>query len=255
MTLRRIETTYRGKPSHKYLLDGKPVPGVTTLLNKGLPKPALAPWAALSAAEYVADNLEVLNALPDRESVIATVKQSPWTTRDRAGARGTDVHRIAEELIHGREVAVPEHLAGYVDGYVKWLDKWQPKPVLTEFAVASRHWWYAGTADAIYELPNGERVLADWKTSKAVYGETACQTAAYQHAEFYLADDGSEQPVPEVDSLAVVHITPTGADLYRIADPEAAWKDALHIFWVAKADERIRAQIGDPSEPTHGDAA
>ena len=117
--------------NHSYRLDGKPVPGVTTLLGKGLPKPALPRWAAKSAAEYVADNLEVLNALPDRESIIATVKQSPWTQRDRAAVRGTDVHDLAEHLLHGREVEVPEHLAPYVDGYVRFLDLWQPQVILT----------------------------------------------------------------------------------------------------------------------------
>ena len=141
--------------THRYRLDGKPVPGVTTLLGKGLPKPALPRWAAKSAAEYVADNLEVLNALPDRESIIATVKQSPWTQRDRAAVRGTDVHDLAEHLIHGREVEVPEHLAPYVDGYVRFLDLWQPQVILTERPVANRHWWYAGKFDAIYRLPDG----------------------------------------------------------------------------------------------------
>jgi hypothetical protein len=246
MTLRRIETA-RG---HRYLLDNKPVQGVTTLLSGGLPKPALTRWAAKAAAEYVADNLEVLNALPDKESIIATVKQSPWTQRDRAAVRGTDIHALAERLIHGEEdVEVPPDLLGYVEGYVRFLDEWQPEPILTEFAVASRQWWYAGTADAIFRLPNGEVLLADWKTSKGVYGETASQLAAYGNAEFYLADDGTEQPIPEHDSLAVVHITPTGTDLYRVADPEAAWRDALHIFWVAKAADRIKTQITDPSLP------
>jgi hypothetical protein len=242
VTLRRINTRY----GHRYTLDGKPVPGVTTLLNKGLPKPALPRWAAKSAAEYVADNLEVLNSLPDRESVIATVKQSPWTARDRAAVRGTDVHAIAEDLIHGREVEVPEHLSGFVDGYVRFLDEWQPTPVLTERPCGNRKWWYAGTFDAVFTLPNGERLLADWKTSSGVYGETACQLAAYRSAEFYLDDDGTEQPMPEVDSLAVVHVTPTGTDVYRVADADAAWKDFLHIAWVGKAEDRIKTQIADP---------
>lgn len=250
MSLRRINTA-RG---HRYTLDGKPVQGVTTLLSGGMPKPALVSWAARSAAEYVADNLEVISQLPDRESVIATVKQSPWSHRDRAAVNGTDVHAIAEKLIHGQEADVPEHLTGYVDGYVRFLDEWEPQPILTEFTVASRQWWYAGTADAIFTLPNGERLLADWKTSKGVYGETAMQLAAYSHAEFYL-DGQTEKDVPEHDALAVVHITPTGTDLYRVADPDAAWRDFLHVAWVAKAQPGIRNQITDPSPAPRLEAA
>lgn len=244
--LRRIETA-RG---HRYTLDGKTVPGVTTLLSNGLPKPALTRWAAKTAAEYVADNLEVLNALPDRESIVATVKQSPWSQRDRAAVRGTDVHALAEKLLHGQEVEVPADLTGYVEGCARFLDEWQPEPILTERPVASRKWWYAGTFDAILRLPDGETLLVDWKTSKGVYGETACQLAAYRNAEFYLTEDDAEAPLPEVDGLAVVHVTPTGSDLYRVTDPDGAWKDALHIFWVAKATDRIKAQITDPCAPT-----
>jgi hypothetical protein len=235
--------------SHRYWLDGKPIPGVTTLLGKGLPKPALPRWAAKSAAEYVADNLEVLNALPDRESIIATVKQSPWTARDRAAVRGTDVHALAEELIHGRDVDVPEHLADYVTGYVKWLDLWQPEVLVTERPVANRQWWYAGKFDVIYRLRDGRVVMADNKTSNGVYGETALQLAAYNGAEFYQGEDGEECPMPESDGLAVIHITPYGTELYEVQDPAAAWKDWLHVLWTAKAEQRIKDQIGNPSQP------
>lgn len=242
MTLRRINTNY----GHRYTLDSKKVPGVTTLLSKGLPKPALPRWAAKTAAEYVADHLEVLNSLPDRESVIATVKQSPWTQRDRAAVRGTDVHAIAEDLIHGREAEVPDELAGYVEGYVRFLDEWEPEPILTERPIGNRHWWYAGTFDVIYRLKNGRVVLADNKTSKGVYGDAALQLAAYKGAEFYLSEDGEEESLPEVDGLAIIHITPTGTDLYEVRDPAEAWKDWLHVAWVAKAEDRIKTQISNP---------
>lgn len=242
MTLRRINTRY----GHRYTLDNRACPGVTTLLSKGLPKPALPRWAAKAAAEYVAEHLDVINQLPDRESVIATVKQSPWTQRDRAAVLGTDVHALAEKLIHGREVEVPDHLSGYVDGYVRFLDEWAPKALLTERPCASRRWWYAGTFDAVFELPNGERLLVDWKSSAGVYGDTSLQLSAYRNAEFYLDADDAEQPMPTVDSLAVVHITPTGTDVYRVADPDAAWKDFLHVAWVGKAEDRIKNQIADP---------
>ncbi|MGH3504489.1 MAG: hypothetical protein ACRDQA_26855 [Nocardioidaceae bacterium] len=246
MTLRRISTNY----GHRYTLDGRKVDGVTTLLSQGIAKPALTRWAAKAAAEYVADNLGVLNALPDRESVIATVKQSPWSQRDRAATRGTDIHALAERAIHGEELNLVEDDATYgaVSGYVRFLDEWKPEPLLTERPCASRKWWYAGTFDAILRLPSGETLLVDWKTSKGVYGETALQTAAYANAEFYLDDDGAEQPMPEVGGLAVVHITPTGTDLYRIQDADAAWKQFQHVAWVAKQTDAIKSQITEPEE-------
>ena len=237
--------------NHAYRLDGKPVPSVTGLLGKGLPKPALTYWSAKMVAEYVIDHEADVEALRrmGRGPAIAALKGVPWEKRDTAAVRGTDVHALAEELIHGREVQVPEHLTGYVDGYVKWLDLWAPQVVLTEHIGANRKWWFAGKFDAIFTLPGGERVLCDWKTSAGVYGDTSCQLAAYRGMEFYLDDDGAEQPMPQVDSLAVLHITPTGSDLYRVKDPDAAWKDWLHIAWVANSVDRIKGQLGEPSEP------
>jgi hypothetical protein len=237
--------------NHQYRLDGRPVPSVTTLLGKGLPKPALTYWSAKCVAEWVADNEADVEALRrmGRGPMVNALKGVPWEKRDTAAVRGTDVHALAEELLHGREVEVPDHLANYVDGYVKWLDLWTPEVVLTERIGANRKWHYAGKFDAIFDLPTGERLLCDWKTSAGVYGDTSCQLAAYRGMEFYLDGDSAEMPMPEVDSLAVLHITPTGSDLYRIKDPDAAWKDFLHVAWVANSVDRIKAQIGEPSEP------
>lgn len=241
--------------SHRYFLDGKPIPGVTTLLNKGLPKPALPRWAAKSAAEYVADNLDALRSLPDRESIISVVKQSPWSARDRAAVRGTDVHELAEQIIHGHEVEVPEHLDGYVDGYVTFLDKWRIEPLVVERPLANRRWWYAGTSDAVVRLPDGRIWLMDWKTAKGVYGDNALQVAAYANAEFYVDGHGDEQPMPDIDGLAVVHITPEGTDVYQVADPEAAWKQFQHVAWVARQEDAIKAHIADPVEPPAQEAS
>jgi hypothetical protein len=236
--------------AHRYWLDGRPVPGVTTLINKGLPKPALTYWSAKCVAEFVADKPEQVDQLRQmgRGPMVAALKGVPWQERDEAAAKGTDVHTIAEEIIHGHDVEVPAHLVGHVEGYVRWLDAFQVEPVLTEFQVASRKWWYAGTADAVVRI-GGQTLLVDWKTSKAVYGSTALQTAAYAGAEFYVDQDGSEAPVPEIDGIGVVHVTEAGTRLHRFRDRESAWKDFLHCQWVANSIDRIEAQLLDADEP------
>ena len=232
--------------AHRYWLDGKPVPGVTTLLGKGLPKPALPYWSAKAVAEFVVDNPEQVDQIRSlgRGPAVAALKAIPWQARDEAAVRGADVHSLAEELLHGREVDVPEHLVAYVDGYVRWLDEFDVTPVLTERQVASRAHWYAGTFDAIVDL-GGERWLLDWKTSKGVYGSTALQVAAYAGAEFYVDDDGAEQPVPQVDRLGVVHITEAGTALRPVKDKDAAWKDWRHVSWVANRVPVIEDQLDE----------
>ena len=252
--LERKET----KTGHTYRLDGKPVKGVTTLLNGGLPKPQLVNWAARTVAEYVTDNFDIVREVraQGREECLDLLKGAHYRDRDRAAARGTEVHALAEQIIFGHTVEVPDYIAGHVHGYTKWLDQWEVAPIVTEKPCANREWWYAGTFDAIVKFGAGQlagaRVLLDWKTSKGVYGETALQLAAYQHAEFYADEDGKEYPLPEVDMLGVVHITESGTELYVVEDMKKAWDQFLRVAWVARNMEEIKNQI---SEPTYFEAA
>jgi hypothetical protein len=243
----REETKY----GHKYKLDGKACKGVTTLINGGFPKPQLVNWAARTVSEYVADNFDLVKEVraQGRQETVDFLKNAHYRDRDRAAARGTEIHAIAEEIIYGRSVTVADNIRGYVDGYVAFLDRFDTQPVVTEQACASREWWYAGTFDAVVTIGagplQGQTLLVDWKTSKGVYGETAMQLAAYQNAEFYL-DGDSEKPMPEVDGLGVVHITPTGTELYLVSDAAEAWKAFQHVAWVAKNVDAIKKQITDP---------
>lgn len=253
MTLKFVEKT------HRYFLDSNPVPGVTTLLDKGIPKPALTYWAARTVAEFVADHpdiVEAVKAAGGRAPAVAMLKEVPFQKRDDAAIRGTDVHALAEKLVHGEEVQVPEHLTGYVTGYVEWLDAFGFRPLVTERPVANRKWAYAGKPDAIGTFEHGplagKTVLLDWKTSRGVYGETALQTAAYARAEFYVDDNGDEIPMPHIDATGVVHIQDGLSELYVLADdPEQideAFKVFSHIAYVARKTDWIKAQIKSPIE-------
>jgi hypothetical protein len=242
--------------THRYWLDGKPIPGVTTLIKGGLPAPALTYWSARTVAEYVADNPEHVEQLRQmgRGPMVAALKETPWQKRDEAGVRGTDVHTLAEELVHGREVVVPEHLADHVEGYVRWLDQWQPVAVLTERSCANATNWYAGRFDFIGDI-GGTRWCLDWKTSSGVYGETAMQTDAYRNAEFYVEADAPDVhlPMPEgIERLGVVHITAAGTQLYPLDSTGAPFKDFLHAAWIARRAKDIKAYIGQPLDAPEG---
>lgn len=241
MGLERIET----KRGHKYELDGIEVKGVTTLLGNGMPKPALPYWSAKMVAEYIANNYDDIGSMLARnsESAIKHLKMVPWTHRDKAATRGTDVHKIAEEIIHGRETQVEVEIAEYVKGYIDWVDEWDPEPILTEKVIGNRTNWYAGTFDAILLFKKGplagKTYLCDWKTSSGVYGEMAMQLAAYEKAEFYLDDEGNEHPLPQVDGTAIVHITPNGTSFHEVTDRDLAWNSFLAVIEVAKRLSKI----------------
>jgi hypothetical protein len=236
---------------HRYRLDGRSVPSVTTLIGDGLPKKALQYWSARTVAEWVADNperVEQLRAM-GRGPMVNALKEVPWEKRDTAQVRGTDVHALAERLVHGDRVDVPEHLADYVSSCVDFLDEWRPRPLVVERPVAHRAHWWAGKPDMFAALPDGRVILFDYKTSASgVRPETAYQLAAYSHAEFYAAEDGAEHPIPQADMAAVVWLRPDGYDVVPLRADDSVYADFRHIAWVAKAAKRA---AGTKSTPGH----
>lgn len=230
--------------SHRYKLDGQWVPGVTTLIKQGLPNEALKYWSARTVAEWVADNPGMTDhmwRLGGRGPMVAFLKEVPWQRRDDAAVRGTDVHALAERLVHGDEVPVPDHLAAYVRSCVAFLDDWQPKPLVVERPLAHRAHWWAGKPDLFASLPDGRVILWDYKTSASgIWPETAFQLSAYSHAEFYLAEDGTEQPIPRVDLCAAVHLTPEGYEVVPVKADDDVYAEFLAIHKVADAAKRAK---------------
>lgn len=240
--------------AHRYTLDGKHVQGVTTILGAGIPKPALVKWSAKSVAEWVADNesgLEQLRSM-GRAPMVEALKNVPWQVRDEAAVKGTEVHKIAEEIINGREVEVPARLLSYVNGYVDLIDAFHIEPILTEVPVANRKEWYAGKLDLVARM-NGLVYLLDNKTSKGIYGETSLQTAAYARAEFYVHDNDpdTEFPMPHIDRIGVIHITETASTIHDLGDIDKAFKLFRHIKHIANNLDYLKTVVSEPLVPSN----
>lgn len=215
---------------HRYRLDGRTVPSVTTILNGGIPKPALIYWAAQVTAEAVADLPSTVDELRrlGRAPFVAALTAVHKQRRNEAAVRGTDVHAYAEHVVHGDTVDVPDDLVDVVSGYARWLDLFGLVPELVERPVASRTHGYAGRFDVIGTMRDGQRWLLDIKSSRGVYGDAACQLSAYARAEFYVpADDIVETRLPDIDRIGVVHVTPSGTDLYPMGDIDQGFAEFL----------------------------
>lgn len=201
--------------SHRYYLDGKPVPGVTTILNV-LNKPALPKWAAGEVAEYVADHRDAVEHLygMGRGPMVAALKATPWEKRDRAADRGTAFHEYAERILNGEQVDVPDEQVPLVESALAFMQAWQIRPVLTEAAVGSREHWYAGTLDLVADHNRGPRAIFDWKSGKRIYASAAFQLNAYGHAEFH-GTGGVEHPMADlgIEAAYGVHIRADGYDV------------------------------------------
>lgn len=239
------------------------VPGVTTLIGGGIPKPALNPWYARMVAEFVDQNpleVERLRGLPpvqhhgrERSALVDALCKVPTSKRDSAAERGTQIHALAEKVVAGDEVAVPVEHDGEVTGYAEFLDTWDITPIVMEGRGANATEWFAGTLDLVGTSPHladGKPVMIDIKTSNGVYGETALQTAAYANFEFYLDADGNEHPMPEIHACYVAHVTPSGTDLHPLCRDKAeiaeAYREFLCAAYTTKCATRRKAFLGDP---------
>jgi hypothetical protein len=231
-----IARTNRGK-YHTYTIDGQKTPGVTTILGQVVAKPALVSWAPRLVAEYVADKdpswLEDLRA-EGRDALVDHLKGVPDRAKKAAGARGTDVHALAERVIAGEELeetAELEPLWGHIESCVHFLDDWKISPVLVEGVIGSRLHRYCGTVDLVALLPDGRRVLMDYKTgASGIWPETALQLAAYRHAEAYVDNDGGEARLDglNIEAAYAVHLRGDGYEVVTI-DTEPAWEAFQHI--------------------------
>lgn len=136
--------------AHRYTLDGRPVPGVTSVLK------------LVSSVDYAGVDPDVLA---------------------RAAARGTAVHRMVELDGQGilDEDSLDDELRPYLVQWRQFLTRSGFVPLLQEGQVASRRYGYAGTLD-LFGVLNGRFALIDVKSVARVMRATGPQTAAYELA-------------------------------------------------------------------------
>lgn len=248
--IRRVETA-RG---HYYKdAAGQRVPGVTTIIGDGVPKPALINWAANATAEAAVDHWDELSQLAPAAR-LKKLQGARYEVKDTAARRGTEVHAAAEKLLAGEAVQVPDEIAGHVEAYARFLDEFKVEPVHVEFSCVSYRWGYAGTADlcAWVQLPDRGRslLLMDLKTTRSgIFGETALQLAAYRYADKWAGADGVEIDPPTVDYCAGIHVRTDGYDLVPVEAGDQEFKDFLYAMRVGGFCARSRDLIGSPIMP------
>jgi hypothetical protein len=225
---------------HSYTLNGHKVPGVTTLIGDGVPKPALINWSARMVAEHVADHIHDEDELArwlrsGRDSLVGELAGVPSGERDAAGNRGTEVHTLARAMTEGREVEVPEPLVGHVDSYLAFLSAWEPTEELVERPCLNRRHRYAGTFDLLCTLPELGRCLIDVKTARSgIWPETALQLAAYRRAEWYEAPGGRLETMPPVEHTLALWVRADGFDLHPVNTDDDVFRTFLYVADVAQ---------------------
>ncbi len=227
------------------------VPGVTSVGGM-TPKDYLMYWAAKEAAEAAVSNWDIVSELIKRDPQGATdyLKNAHRRKSGAASDLGTAAHDLFERLARG-EVVNPRSVHVDVKRHVRWFSEFlqevQPEFLFLEETVWSDTNRYAGSFDAIAKV-DGEVVIIDWKTSKAIYDSVALQLSAYRFADrIILAEDGSSVPVPEMAGGAALHVRPQGWALHPVKCDEEVYSTFLHLRgvfdWESEGKKRV---IGKP---------
>lgn len=247
---------------------GERVPGVTTILDQGLPKKALINWAANATADYAVDHWDELSKLAP-SARLKKLQGGRYAIKDEAANRGTQVHKMGERLIRGEQVVVPDLLRPYVDSYVRFMDEFQLRARYIEGLVYSEQHRYCGTFDIFGDillpdmpeydnLPRDDDgfvcdVLIDAKTNRSgIFGETALQQAGYRFADFMQldpTDPDSAFPMPEVTWTGALWIRPDGYSLKPVVAGPEQHRAFLYAQQVGIFDQGARELVGDPIEP------
>jgi hypothetical protein len=231
VTTPALAENVRGKGRHYKGPDGVLVPSVTNVIGI-LDKPALPRWSAKLVAERAMQMKHSLSGMDDGD-IVDMLKSAPWSRSKRASDRGTDIHAYLEARLTGvRPEALSDDALPYKAAADDWFEQVGKSLDDVQTEVTLFNPLYAGTTDLIATL-NGKRVIADFKTSKAIYDEAALQLAAL----FGCVTDADGETVPWRDEQGDTIDRPT---LIVIRIGEDGW------------EEKTVANVGQALEAFHG---
>lgn len=154
-----------GRPKRGYrLADGTRVPGTTTITGRFKDSGGLIHWAwqcGIDGEDY-------------------------RRKRDAAADVGTLGHDMIEASIYGETYNPPPHTEAEkldkattaLEAFERWARSVDMVIGVTELPMVSEEHRFGGTLDAVGHV-DGDLVLIDWKTSKAVYHDYLAQLGAY----------------------------------------------------------------------------
>jgi hypothetical protein len=213
---------------HRYTYQGVTYPGATGQAGI-LDKPALAHWKSRLTAEAAADLLAELPKMLEtvgRAGVVkALTSAADQRSRDAMDA-GSAVHAVAEDVVQGKLVALPDGEAGVkAQQVIEWWPSSGWRLRLAEAFVINPTVGYGGTIDLLAYDEEGRTTLADWKTGSGVYHDVRLQLAAYGNAELIAPQDSPvAYPMPAIERYVVLHITERGVFPVDVDVDEQDWE-------------------------------
>lgn len=234
---------------------------VTTLIKLGLgTSDALVNWAVRTTAEYAVDQQPAWAPLAkaDRDAAVKVLTDARWATTKKAAARGTDLHKAAEQLALGVTPDVADDVLPYLEQYQRFLSDHEPEFLMAEAPVYNPEAGYAGTLDGVIRI-GGRAVVCDIKTtahapdsgkSRPPFSEVALQLTAYRRARkvgllsemryaagkrYYVYDpEGQHEPMPETDGAVCIVVSPFDYMLVPVRTDDETWRHFRHVMECAR---------------------
>lgn len=245
---------------------------VTTLIKEGLGTgKGLVHWHSTQPLKWAVENLDAFTALAkaDPAAAVKTAADSRYAKSGQAAARGTDIHTAAEALALGQTPEIEEHIAPYVDQYVRFLERHQPEFLMAEAPIYNVSQHYAGTCDGIMVL-GGKTVIFDIKStekapdarSRPPYPETSLQMAAYARAElvgilsekresnygryYVFSPDQHHEPMPPVEGAVCIVVSPFDCRVIPMRIDDEVWRMFLHVRECARWQIDVSKRVIGP---------
>ena len=210
------------------------LPGATGILKTLWKGHGLDAWRDKTIAETAVDMLS--NGVPDgmtRPMLVAAIREAVKEPRMVAARLGSEVHRMADELNHGRTPVGDAKALSYASAYQEWWQASGWRLRLSEAIVIFPSQGYGGTFDLLAYDQDGKTVLADVKTG-SVYAEAILQLTAYGLCPM-VSPMGSDTvyPMPKPDRYVVLDVKPEGVRPIEINVGQVelmAWADVLDLY-------------------------
>lgn len=208
-------TEQNGKPCHKHILNGREVPGCTSISGLFQDDGWKFAWPVKLMYEHAMDRFEKeLSATPEMsqiEGILRSAKFAWKKKRDKSADTGTTAHRMVEEWIKAGIIPPKSgnaEITNIIAEFFKWVEIEKPEFRASEVQVCSVVHQFAGILDVFAYIPRLGNVLIDIKTSKDIKADYWVQLAGLRIC--------LEEMGVTVDAQAILHLPKEGNYEFRV---------------------------------------
>lgn len=230
---------------HKYLVNDKEKPGVTSILSI-LNKPGLPQWAAnqvVESIQKISDPFlkeEGMKAWVVTEFDLKRARVAFNNSRDDSALVGKKVHSWLENHVKNQIKGIDEKekysldMKASIETFLEWEEAHNPTYVFSERIIYSENGDYCGTCDVGLIL-DGKRVILDFKTGKPekqydtrlrryTGKKRAYSTVFMQDALYDLAIE--EEDGIKADMYGALYLSTNGDLLFSVTEETDAFRRA-----------------------------